>query len=202
MLSSLLLGASSDHLYCLRRLDLVYPIWHSAEMILQPPDDLPDEHLDVWHQAAEYFYQGLRHQRSGDLASAIQSFKLSHRLYPLAEVLTTLGSVFAMLNLFAEAIAVCQEAIALDSKYGTPYNDVGAYLMELERYHEAIPWLQQAIDAPRCPNRNQAYHNIGRLYERIGEWNRALEAYEAAVNASPKDRTSHGALLELRARIN
>lgn len=43
-----------------------------------------------------------------------------------------------------EALAECKRAIACDPDFGSPYNDIGGYLMEMGRDDEAIPWLEQA----------------------------------------------------------
>jgi len=53
-----------------------------------------------------------------------------------------------------EAIAECKRAIEVDPEFGNPYNDIGSYLIALGRHDEAIPWLEQAIVAPRYDPRH------------------------------------------------
>ena len=48
--------------------------------------------------------------------------------------------------------------------FGNPYNDIGAYMIELGQFDEAIPWLQQAIEAPRYEPRHFPHYNLGRAY--------------------------------------
>ena len=43
-----------------------------------------------------------------------------------------------------DAIAECKIAIAVDPDFGNPYNDIGAYLIELGREEEAVTWLERA----------------------------------------------------------
>jgi hypothetical protein len=38
-------------------------------------------------------------------------------------------------------------AIQVDPDFGNPYNDIGAYLINLGRHDEAMAWLEQAIGA-------------------------------------------------------
>ena len=116
-------------------------------MIAQP-DNLPDDQIEVWQQAVEYFDRAYRMQIQGDLASAIRDYKLSLRLYPTAEAHTFLGWVYPFLQLFDLAIAACQLAIEVDPTFGNAYNDIGAYLLELGRPAEALTWFEQAIAAP------------------------------------------------------
>ena len=66
-----------------------------------------------------------------------------------AEAYTFLGWVYSFLNLYDLAIDACRHAIATDPDFGNPYNDIGAYLLELDRPAEAIPWFEQALAAPR-----------------------------------------------------
>ena len=63
-----------------------------------------------------------------------------------------------------DAIVECKRAIELDPDFGSPYNDIGAYLIALGRNDEPIPWLEQVIVAPRCELRHDPYFNLGRAY--------------------------------------
>ena len=36
----------------------------------------------------------------------------------------------------------------MDPDFGNPYNDIGAYLIEMGRLDEAIPWLEKATLRP------------------------------------------------------
>ncbi len=46
-----------------------------------------------------------------------------------------------------QATKLWQEEI--NPEFGTPYNDIGVYLMERERLDEALPWLQKAKQVRR-----------------------------------------------------
>ena len=63
-----------------------------------------------------------------------------------------------------EAIAECKRAIEIDPEFGNPYNDIGAYLIELDRFDEAIPWLERAVEAARYEPRHFPHYNLGRAY--------------------------------------
>jgi Tfp pilus assembly protein PilF len=169
--------------------------------MIQPPDNLPDEQIEVFQQAAELFHQAYRDQGRGDLASALHGYRLSIRLFPTAEAHTFLGWVFAMLHLYEEAIAECHKAIAIDPSFGNAYNDIGAWLVELDRQDEAIAWFEQATVAPRYAARHYPWFNLGRVYERRGAWERAIACYEAALAQQPRYPEARRALALLMARL-
>jgi hypothetical protein len=51
------------------------------------------------------------------------------------------------------------QAIKVDPEFGNPYNDIGAYLIEQEKWDEAIPWFQKAMAAPRYEARCYPHFN-------------------------------------------
>lgn len=120
------------------------------------------------------------HQR-GALADAMRLYRESIAHQPTAEAHTFLGWVYAMLRRYEEAIEECHRAIALDPTFGNPYNDIGAYFIELGWWAEAVPWLERAITAPRYTNREFAHFNLGRVHEHFGRLRLAAKSYLAAV---------------------
>ena len=170
-------------------------------MIHLPPD-LPDDQLEVWQQAVESFYQANRLQRHGDWAGAIRAYRQSIQLYPTPEAYTHLGWVYSLLHLYDEAVAACRRALELDPGFGNAANDIGAYLIEQNRHREALPWLEQALAAPRFNGRAQAYVNRGRVYEALGDWQTAADNYQAALDLAPDHQPARKALSQIRSRLN
>lgn len=144
------------------------------------------EDQEIMREQAEILAsRAYRHQMAGELGDAIALYRRSIALFPTPEAHTFLGWAYNLMDRTEEAMAECEKAIALDPSFGNPYNDIGAYLIELERYEEAIPWLEQAINAPRYATPWFAYVNLGRAYERLGEPYRALAAYDRAQEMAP-----------------
>lgn len=170
-------------------------------MIAQP-DNLPDDQIEVWQQALEYFQRAYRFQLQGDLAAALRDYRASIRLFPTAEAYTFLGWVLAHLELYDEAITACKLAIEVDPEFGNPYNDIGAYLLDLDQPAAAIPWLEQALVAPRYEARVYAFFNLGRAYERLGDWRQALELYQQTARHHPDYRPATDAAHRLLGRLN
>ena len=136
-------------------------------------------------QARELWERGKRLQRKGKLGHAIVLYRRSIVLYPTAEAYTNLAWAYSVLELYEDAIELCKKAIEVDPGYGNPYNDIGAYLMELEQWQDAIPWLEEATAAPRYETPQYAYLNLGHAFEALGEFKKALVHYNRALVAAP-----------------
>lgn len=83
----------------------------------------------------------------GDYDRAVELYLGSLALHPTAEAYTFLGWTYHFQGKIEEAIAECKRAIAVDPDFGNPYNDIGSYLIELNRYDEAIPWLEAGYES-------------------------------------------------------
>ena len=103
---------------------------------------------------------------------------------------------------FEEAIDECKRAIRIDPEFGNPYNDIGAYLIAMERYEEAVPWLERAIEAKRYQPRHFPFFNLGRVYVAIGLLNLARKSFQKALRLEPKYTLAQEALDDLRRLVN
>lgn len=153
-------------------------------------------------QAMILFERAYKHQMQGEFADAIILYKRSLETYPTAEAHTFLGWTYSMMERYEEAIEACKKAIEVDPTFGNPYNDIGAYLIELERWEEAIPWLEKATEAPRYEAPQFPHMNLGRVYEHLGDYEQALTCYEQAIEIDPLYRTAIWAKYELLATMN
>jgi Tfp pilus assembly protein PilF len=136
----------------------------------------------------------------GDYDRAVELYLDSVALHPTAEAYTFLGWTYHFQGKIDQAIDECKRAIEIDPDFGNPYNDIGAYLIDLNRHDEAIPWLEQAIAAKRYEPRQFPYFNLGRVYLAKGMINRAREFFQKSLAAvhprasSPRKRPPHGEL--------
>ena len=155
------------------------------------------------HEAALQLWQdGYRRQGGGDLDAAAELYGKSIALHPTAEAWTFLGWVASLRGEHQRAIQHCHRAIAVDPTYGNPYNDIGAYLIELGRWEEAIPWLERATEAPRYEARVYPWTNLGRAYEHLGRVKEAIARYRKALEVEPRYLPAARALDRLLARRN
>lgn len=135
--------------------------------------------------AIRLFQEAHRFQMQGDLEEAISLYSKSIEAHPTAEAHTFLGWTYSFQGRYEEAIEECKRAIAVDPDFGNPYNDIGAYLVNLGRPDEAIPWLEKAIAARRYEAYHYPHCNLGRIYLAKGMLKRALEEFDKALAIEP-----------------
>jgi tetratricopeptide (TPR) repeat protein len=152
--------------------------------------------------AAEYLKRAFQAQMSGDFAAAIELYQRSIAACPTAEAHTFLGWTYSFQGRLKEAIAECQNAIAVDPTFGNPYNDIGAYLVEMGRLDEAIPWLERATRAPRYESPEFPRFNLGRIYLAKEMYSRALEEFRAVLDLRPEHRAAQQAVAAIRRTLN
>lgn len=137
-------------------------------------------------EALQVFRKAHRTQMAGDFDVAIELYRKSLALCPTAEAHTFLGWTFRIQGKLQQAIAECKRAISIDPDFGNAYNDIGAYLIELQRFDEAIPWLERAVTAKRYDARHFPYFNLGRVYVAKGLFTRAREYFQQALKIEPR----------------
>lgn len=135
----------------------------------------------------ELIQEAMNHQMAGELDDSIRLYKKSISLYPTADAHTYLGWAYSFQGRIDDAIAECEIAIQLDPEFGNPYNDIGVYLMQQQKFDEAIPWLERAKKATRYEPRHFPYLNLGRVYLSKGMLQKALEEFRGALDLNPND---------------
>lgn len=162
---------------------------------------MPSE-SDLRKRAVEYFQKAYERQMHGDYDEAITLYTQSIEAYPTAEAYTFRGWTYSFLGDHERAITECMEAIRVDPEFGNPYNDIGAYLIEQDKWEEAIPWFEKAIRAPRYEARCYPHFNLGRVYEQKRRWEKAQECYRRALSLNPQYLSALQAIRRLRATWN
>jgi len=152
--------------------------------------------------AAAYFRQAYEQQMAGEYQQAIEFYTRSIEAFPTAEAYTFRGWTYSFLGDYDRAIAECLEAIKLDPEFGNPYNDIGAYLIEQEKWDEAIPWFKKATVAKRYEARCYPHFNLGRVYEHQHDWQKAKECYAQAYALDKRYVAALTGLRRLRAAFN
>ena len=138
-------------------------------------------------RALELIQRAMNFQMAGDLDESIRLYRESIAVCPTADAHTYLGWAYSFQGRIDDAIAECEIAIKLDPEFGNPYNDIGVYLMQQEKFDEAIPWLERAKTAKRYEPRHFPYLNLGRVYMTKGMINKALEEFRGVLRINPDD---------------
>jgi Tfp pilus assembly protein PilF len=157
------------------------------------------EHMQ---QARELLQEAYRAQMEGEFDRAVELYKRSLALHPTAEAHTFLGWTYHFQGKIEDAISECRRAIEVDPEFGNPYNDIGSYLISLGRLDEAVPWLEQAIQASRYEPRHYPYFNLGRVYYAKGMINRAREYFQQALRIEPDYTLARQAIENIRRMVN
>jgi Tfp pilus assembly protein PilF len=161
-----------------------------------------DRTTSALQRARGLFRAAYHAQQRGEVDTAMHLYRESIRTCPTAEAHTFLGWAHSLRHDYETAIGCCRAAIALDPEFGNPYNDIGAYLIEMGRWREAVPWLRAATRAHRYRSRHYAHHNLGRIFEHGFDWDQAEASYRMALRFSPGYLPSKEALSRIEARRN
>ena len=152
-------------------------------------------------KALDLVQRAMNHQMAGEIDDSIRLYRQSIALHPTADAHTYLGWAYSFQGRIDEAIAQCEIAIQLDPQFGNPYNDLGVYLMQQQKFDEAIPWLERAKEAQRYEPRHFPYINLGRVYMTKGMLQKAIEEFRGAVRLNPADAELVQLLEELKTKL-
>lgn len=161
-----------------------------------------DAENEVRAEAQRHFQQAYEAHMQGRLEEAAAHYRRSIALHPTAEAHTFLGWVYSHQGRPDDAITQCKIAIEVDPEFGNPYNDIGAYLIEMGREDEAVEWLERAKRAPRYEPRHYPYFNRARVHVRRHEILEAIRELERALSIEPRYVTARRELHRLRGLLN
>jgi Tfp pilus assembly protein PilF len=136
-------------------------------------------------------------QLQGEIDLAAEMYRQSIEAWPTPEAYTYLGWTYHHQGRIEDAIAECKKAIDLDPDFGNPYNDIGAYLIELGQPEEAFPWLEKAIVSARYDAYHFPWYNLGRVYLAREMFNRARECFERSLEIQPDYQLAIDALARI-----
>lgn len=152
--------------------------------------------------ARYWFAQAYQSQMQGKLEEAVELYKRSLEIEPTAEAHTFLGWTYSFLGRYEEAIAECKRATEIDPDFGNAWNDIGAYLIELGREDEAIPFLETATRAKRYDSYCFPHFNLSWIFTKKGMLHRATEELHKALESNPDYLPAREALQDVETRLN
>ena len=139
----------------------------------------------------------------GDYVTALHEFRASTYVLRTAASLTNWGSMEHCLGDTHRAIELCHEAIALDPDWGSPYNNIGSYLVAMQRADDAIVWFKRAIACKRFDGSRQVPHiNLGKLYCARQDYEQALTHLDEALLLDPANPEIHELAVRIRSQLS
>lgn len=121
----------------------------------------------------------------GAYEQALQLYDKSLAIRPTAEAFTFKGWTFGQMGQYQRAMEEAEKAIRLDPDFGNPYNDIGVYLIELGREDEAVAYLEKAKRAKRYCCYQFPHFNLGRVYLKKQQYEKAREEFKKALDIDP-----------------
>jgi tetratricopeptide (TPR) repeat protein len=153
-------------------------------------------------EALHWWQRGHEAQMQGLVDEAIEHYTRSIEIHPTAEAYTFRGWAYSFQGDLDTALAECHKAIETDPDYGNPYNDIGAYLIQQNKWREAIPWLRQAFEAKRYECPFYPRFNLGRVYEKLGDELQAINLYKEAYELNHNYKQALQAFRRLQGKLN
>jgi tetratricopeptide (TPR) repeat protein len=156
---------------------------------------------DSTQAAWDLLKEAYQYQMGGEFEMAVELYKRSLDLHPTAEAYTFLGWTYHFQGKIEAAIAECKKAIQIDPEFGNPYNDIGAYLIEIAEYDAALPWLERALQSRRYESYHYPHYNLGRIYMTKQMYGKAREHFEQALKLCPDYVVAREALERVRRKV-
>jgi protein O-GlcNAc transferase len=121
----------------------------------------------------------------GDFESTAKHFEDALSCNPQrADTYANLGVVYRRLGRFEEALACQNKAIQIKPDYAEAYNNLGLVLHEgLQQPEAALEAYEKALTLN--PKQHDAHLNMGNVYMRRRDFNKAVSCYEQAVSLKP-----------------
>jgi len=111
-----------------------------------------------------------------------------------------LGRAYLQLGRWEDAIAACQQELALAPNYnGDARVNIGRALTELGRPAEAIPYFEAGLRLR--PDSFDVHNNYGVALAALGRWPEAVGQYESALRLNPAFPELHNNLANALAKV-
>ena len=84
---------------------------------------------------------------------------------------------------YTKALETCDKILAIDNKYADAYFQKAIALHKLNRFKEAKDAYKAYLDIN--PNNDIVWQKLGNSYNRMHEWDEAINCYDKAIQLSP-----------------
>jgi len=134
--------------------------------------------------APVHYAMGLIHAANGDYELAIDSFDRSIKIQPESDAYREKANAYYRLNRPTDAEATYRNAIQIRPKYWAGYREFAVFLQNQGRLDEALPQFEKVVEL--TPDNYAGWSNLGGLYLRMKEREKAIECFERANAITPR----------------
>jgi protein O-GlcNAc transferase len=136
------------------------------------------------------FFDGLQllahiQTRLGRANKALATYNRALAVRPDAVLFNNRGAILQGLKRFDEALASCEQAIALKPDYADALYNRGVLLQELQRFEDALASYEKALAAQ--PSHAAALNNRGAVLRELKRFEEALASYERLLAVRAND---------------
>lgn len=145
-----------------------------------------DQEPEARYSPEQLKQMGEKFLAAGDISQALKFLTWGEKKRPNDPVIHyDLGLAYSSRGLPAEAALHFEKAISLKPNYSEAYNAMGALCAERGQADKAEQYFQKALANPIYDTPHFVMFNLGRLYEKKGEYDLALRQYQEAVRLQP-----------------
>ncbi len=152
--------------------------------------------------AQKYLQHAFELYSNGKIEEAKINYKMSLQIYPTAEAHVYLGRIYSQEQDFDNAIRECYNAVLIDNDLGQAYNDIGSYLVKMNRLNESIVWFERAIESNNYSKKHLAYYNLGLVYTKKGLWFTAVKLFRQSIETKSDFKPAKNELYRILTFLN
>jgi tetratricopeptide (TPR) repeat protein len=141
--------------------------------------------------AADYFEKATKAETSNDLNAAIVHYTAAINKNPqFSEALFNRGWCYISTGRYNEAARDFTKVIDISRSFPGVYAGRAYARFQLGYYSDAVADYQQEIKNPNTTDRHVCHNGLGAAYEKLLQYDKALEHYEKAIALDPTYRTA------------
>jgi tetratricopeptide (TPR) repeat protein len=146
-----------------------------------------------------YYYLGTVYKKGNNLTDAVNYFNIAIQKNPAyAKPYFELGRIYADKNKFKntdKAVEYFSKAIEAKPSYSQAYDGLAMVLKEKRQFTDAIEAGKKAVaNEKRSKARESIYqYHLGEIYLEAGQYNNAIQAFEACIKLSKNAKLKGGA---------
>lgn len=150
------------------------------------------------NDADAHYYLAVVYRQNGDYDKSEKEIKKALDINPSSNRYRyELGTLYVTLKDYEKAAKEFQTIVDKDADNALAWFQLGAIQMREENYEEAVVAFKNVLRVE--PTYGNVHRELGKAYEKLGEKEKAIEEYKAALKFLPEDEEAKAGLERLGA---